>query len=325
MKTFIIGVLNTELIVTGVDQPFALGKQVSFKDRLLRYAGAGSNVAKALAILGGRPYLQSVVGDDDDGRAILRDLADTGIDTSGVRVLPDTYTGLAVIVVNGSGERGIISDAGAMKHYSVTHVREGVREAGKGDLILMTGLFVAPRLLEEGLAELFSEFQRAGITTLLDPGWSPEGYPAIHREQVLRFLPHTDYFLPNESEVTAVTGKADVGQAIDKLVATYPNLRVITKLGVRGCLYADRSIRRHQPAYQVVAQDCTAAGDSFSGGLLYGLKQGRPLGETLDFACATAGHVVSRLENRYGNIDQINMVRNQVPRYPEEKITTHQI
>ncbi len=318
MKTFIIGVLNTELIVTGVDQPFVIGKQISFKNRLHRYAGAGSNVSKSLASLGGTPFLQSVVGNDDDGKALLRDLADTGVDTSGVSVRPDAYTGLAVIVVDGSGERGIISDAGAMKHYSVNDVRKGLCKVGKGDLVLMTGLFVALRLISDGLADLFAEFQRAGVITLLDPGWSPDGYPPVHREQVKQFLPHTDFFLPNESEVMAVAGKADVGQAIEGLLTCYSNLRIIVKLGAHGCLYADRNTRRHQPAYRVVAQDCTAAGDSFSGGLLYGLKQAWPLAETLDFACATAGHVVSKLENRYGSFDQIDALRKRVPRYPEE-------
>jgi sugar/nucleoside kinase (ribokinase family) len=317
MKTFIIGVLNTELIVTGVDQPFALGKQVSFKNRLLRYAGAGSNVAKALAALGGTPCLRSAVGNDHDGRAILQDLAGAGVETSGIMVLPDRYTGLAVVVVDGSGERGIISDAGAMKHYSVACVREGIRGAVKGDRVLMTGLFVAPQLLDGGLADLFAELRRTGVTTLLDPGWSPEGYPAVHRERVFSFLPHIDYFLPNESEVTAVAGNADVDRAIDILLTGYPDMRIITKLGARGCLYADRRARRHQPAYRVAAQDCTGAGDAFSGGMLYGLERTWPLTETLDLACATAGHVVSKLENRYGDFNQINEVRTCVPRYPE--------
>jgi sugar/nucleoside kinase (ribokinase family) len=316
MKTYVIGVLNTELIVTGVTQPFAFGRQISFKNRLHRYAGAGSNVAKAMAALGGKPHLLSAVGNDEDGRAILRDLLQTGSNTDGVRFLSDTCTGLAVIVVDPTGERGIISDAGAMKHYSGACVREDLKGVGKGDVVLMTGLFVAPRLIDDGLAELFAELQGAGAVTLMDPGWSPDGYPAAHCEQVLKFLSHTDYFLPNESEVTAVVKKENVDQAIDELLSRYPNLRIIVKLGVYGCLYADGHTRLHQPAYQVGAKDCTAAGDSFCGGLLYGLERSWPLAETLDFACATAGHVVSKLESRYGNIEQINTLRKCFSLYP---------
>jgi len=315
MRIIVIGVVNTELMITGVTGEFAFGEQISFERHFLRYGGAATNVARAVTSLGKTVSLLSAVGEDDYGRALLENLASCGLDTGNIVVLPGRTTGLAVVLVSPSSERGIISDAGAMKDYTVRHVRDSIGKIHKDDLVLMTGLFLAPSLIRSGLAELFGEIREQGGITILDPGWSMDGYSDETRRQLFRLLPDTDYFLPSEPEAITLARTDTVDEATDMLVEGYPGLRIIVTLGRDGCVYADAECRLRRPAYQVAARDSTAAGDAFAGGLLYALTQPWAIGEKLDFASAVAGHVVCKLESRYGDLKQITELQATVPHY----------
>jgi rfaE bifunctional protein kinase chain/domain len=48
--------------------------------------GGGANAIANVAALGGRPIALGLVGDDDNGRALLDDLEKRGVDTAGIRV-----------------------------------------------------------------------------------------------------------------------------------------------------------------------------------------------------------------------------------------------
>lgn len=83
--------------------------------------GKGANQAVAAARLGGRVRMVGAVGDDTDGRAMLQNLSDAGVDASGVW-LGDAPTGTALITVDDEGENHIVVCPGANHDVTVDGV-----------------------------------------------------------------------------------------------------------------------------------------------------------------------------------------------------------
>ncbi len=75
---------------------------------ILRYEGehlapgGGANAVANVAALGGRPLPLGVVGDDESGRGLLRELDGRGVDTSGIRVRGGYRTPTKVRIVGGA-------------------------------------------------------------------------------------------------------------------------------------------------------------------------------------------------------------------------------
>ena len=75
--------------------------------------GKGANQACAAAQFGGRTRFVGAVGDDDTGTEALDGLRSFGVDVSGVTRLPGVPTGVALIIVDPSGENQIAVASGA--------------------------------------------------------------------------------------------------------------------------------------------------------------------------------------------------------------------
>ncbi|MFN8569314.1 MAG: PfkB family carbohydrate kinase [Kouleothrix sp.] len=95
-----------------------------------------------------------------------------------------------------------------------------------------------------------------------------------------------DLFLPNEAELCAIAGSADVGLRW-RLAGRVPLIGV--KLGARGGVARQgHTIIVRAPALPVPVADTTGAGDSFDAGFVYGFVQGWGLEETLRLAWPAA-------------------------------------
>ena len=86
-------------------------------DVILRAGGAGAGVAVALAGMGVRTVLFSVIGDDIDGRFIAEDLAERGVDTSALVFTQDAQTGVVVMVQDAAGEHTLLAPVTSTCHY----------------------------------------------------------------------------------------------------------------------------------------------------------------------------------------------------------------
>jgi sugar/nucleoside kinase (ribokinase family) len=117
------------------------------------------------------------------------------------------------------------------------------------------------------------------MTTSLDPGFDPsERWEADIHET----LEEVDVFLPNEVELAAVAGHADIATALHRL----RNGRTLTvaKLGPRGCAAIDGGRLIEVPAYPVTPVDTTGAGDTFNAGFLHSWLRGHQLEPAMRFA-----------------------------------------
>jgi sugar/nucleoside kinase (ribokinase family) len=128
--------------------------------------------------------------------------------------------------------------------------------------------------LKKDLIEILKLAKENDVTTSLDTQWDPVEAWDLNYAEV---LPLITVFMPNETELKALTHKDTVDEAIE-CIAPYINNAII-KQGSRGSLLIKQDGTRVQiPAMlndQVV--DCIGAGDSFNSGFISQLVQGKTL------------------------------------------------
>ena len=119
------------------------------------------------------------------------------------------------------------------------------------------------------VAAAFRRFRAAGTTTSLDTNWDPE-----ERWDLTAVLAETDYFLPNEAELTAIARSPILDRAIDQLGER--GCSVVVKRGDRGGVArvagTGMTVLRTPPVDFV---DAVGAGDTFNAGFIAGLLLGR--------------------------------------------------
>jgi 2-dehydro-3-deoxygluconokinase len=240
----------------------------------LRFAGAESNFAVALARLGVRVSWVSRLGRDPFGDMIEGGLREEGVDVSRV-ARDDGRTGLFVKWRAGEG-RGVAyyragSAASRLCPEDVPdEALEGVR------LVHLTGITMA--ISETGRALVVDLARRArerGATVLFDPNFrpalpdTPEG--AAERQRAV--LPYVDWYLTGEDEARLLWGDEEIP------------LRTVLRVGARGAIVD--GIRVPCPR-EVSVVDEIGAGDAFAAGFAYGLLEG-----WTPVDCAYAGNVLA--------------------------------
>ena len=222
--------------------------------------GKGANQAVAAARLGAAVTFIGAIGDDELGRPATRGLEAAGVDLSGLHVVPDEPTGVALILVAG-GENQIVVAPGANRRLEPRHV-----EVGDADGVLCQ--LEIPVETVGAAAE-----QTEGMFCL-------NAAPA--RPVPLEILERADLIVANSFELEAL-GSSPLGA-----------LFALT-LGADGALLLEggEEVARAEPP-RVEAVDGTAAGDSFCACLVVSLLEGRSREEALTRACAAGAIAASR-------------------------------
>jgi ribokinase len=215
--------------------------------------GKGANQAVAAARLGATVRFVGRIGTDD---LVLRSLDREGIDTSAV-ARDDGETGVALILVDASGENVIVVAPGANRRLTPADV-----EVGDADAVMCQ--------LESPLEVVAVAAAQARFLCL-------NAAPARGRIELPR---DPDLVIVNRYEY--------------EQVAPYDGLVALT-LGAEGAVLLEggHEIARATPP-AVTAVDGTAAGDAFCGALVVSLLEGRERGAALERACVAGALAASR-------------------------------
>jgi sugar/nucleoside kinase (ribokinase family) len=277
MKLIVVGELNVDLILRGYSIFPALGKEVLVDDLALTLGSSSAICAVGLARLGNAVSFLGKVGRDVWGDFCLETLRNAGIDTEPVIRDASLKTGLTASVSSAS-DRALITYLGAISELRPSDVPETALE-GKRHLHISS--FFLQQGLRAGLSALFQAAHRNGLTTSLDPGYDPL---ETWDRSLLEALEEVDIFLPNESEIRAISGSDDIEEALRRL----DNGRTLTvaKLGAAGAMSMQSGAVVQVDGFPVSPVDTTGAGDSFNAGFLHAWLQSYPLREALQFGCA---------------------------------------
>jgi ribokinase len=262
----VFGSINIDLVVPvpGLPRP---GETVLGGDYRLLPGGKGANQALAACRAGGSVMMAGAVGKDAFAGAALELLRQDGADLALVREVARP-TGLAAIMVGGSGENLIAVASGANAAVSAEFVPDDM--LGPQTIVLCQ--------MEVPTAETTALMRRAarrGARSLLNLAPAMPIDPDLFGELHL--------LVANEAEA------ASLG---DDPAAIARRLRqgfVVTRgaAGSTGFLHDGR--RLEVPALAIDAVDTTGAGDTFIGVLAAGLDQGLALQAALRRASAAAG------------------------------------
>lgn len=272
--------------------PLAFGTDV-FAPVDARPGGSGANTAAWLARLGVETALVARVGDDPLGRLLGEEIEGDGVVARLARDR-ETGTGKVVALVDGDGERTLITDRGAGEHLRPDDLPDDLFGPG-GHLHLSGYLFSGGTRRETALAAL-ERARASGMTTSVDPS-STTLLEALGPEGFLGWTHGTDLAFPNHAEGVLLAGTTDEDGIIEALLPHYG--AVVLKLGARGATYAGKGgERRRLPAPPARAVDTTGAGDAVCAGFLRAWLAGADaeaaLREGLELAARVVGVVGGR-------------------------------
>lgn len=261
----------------------------------LSTAGAESTVAIGMCRLGQDAAWVGVVGDDELGARVRRDLASEGVDVRFVRTDPDHPTGFMIreLPIGGLTRVTYYRQHSAGSQLSPSDV-EAAMSAG-ADLLHLTGITPA-------LGETCAEAVRCAIG-LARRAQIPVSFDVNHRSTlpgsknaaafVREVLADVDILFAGDDELAMVAEEADPERAARALLRCGPS-EVVVKQGADGALAAtaDGDLVAF-PALAVPVVDVIGAGDSFTAGYLAARCEGRPLRGRLHWATAAAACTIS--------------------------------
>jgi ribokinase len=288
-QVVVVGSINVDFVVRLARLPRA-GETVGDGTFERHFGGKGANQAVAAARLGGAVSLIGAVGDDELGREALADLRREGVDTAGVSSLAGVATGVALIVVDATGENQIAVAAGANGQLSGESVERGLARllrASSGGAVLASNFEVG----DEALRACFGMAARHKLRVVFNAA------PA--RPIPVELLEPRPVLVVNEGEAAALTGVHEPAGAARALAKLSGNAALLT-LGARGALVALGDELTAIAAPAVAAVDTTGAGDTLVGALAAELADGAGLLDAAGFAVRAASLSVTRAGARSG-------------------------
>ena len=280
----VVGSSNTDMVVRVPALPRP-GETVLGGTFYTAAGGKGANQAVAAARAGGAVTFVACVGDDAFGVQAVQGFQADGIDTTYVFIVPETPSGVALIMVDGAAENSIAVASGANALLRPHHVEQAHEAIAGADVLL-----VQLETPLETVAAAVTLAARHDTRVILNPA------PAQALDEAM--LGHVSILTPNVSETEVLTGlpldeAARLDEAATVLLSKGVGAVLIT-LGSEGLYLAASGLRERLPAFTVKAEDTTGAGDAFNGALAVALAEQQPLHEAARFAAAAAAISVTR-------------------------------
>ena len=280
--------------------------ETSLRGKASLPGGSAANTIYGLAKLGAKTGFVGAIGDDREGKALVKAFQEAGVDTSQIRTKKKAQTGSALCLADKRGRRALYVSPGAndllneqdvtleyLNRAKIIHISSFARQE---QLNLLKGLL-------------------SGISPLTKVSFAPGTlYASSGLETLAPLLKKTYVLFLNRSEIKQLTGE-DFKEGTQRCLELGCRLAVVTlgrgipaKLGesepqvrfpkekkgqrtVLTCYVSDGGHRFmlevSSPRGQI--KDTLGAGDAFAAGFLYGILHQKSLEE-----CAFLGEVVSR-------------------------------
>ncbi|KAA2242283.1 PfkB family carbohydrate kinase [Salinarimonas soli] len=245
--------------------------------------GTAANAAVAMARLGARVGLFATLGDDPIGHQIREGLSREGVDTDGLRLLPGHRSPLSAILVDGAGERMIISHADPALPRDTDWLPSTLPAGIDGVL--------GDTRWQEGSAHLFRLARAAGKPAVLDGDRAPTVVPGL-----VDLATHVAFSLQGLRDLT---GEGDARRAL-RAFGPRPGTWIAVTNGDEGVFWWRDGEIAHRPAFRVPVVDTLGAGDTWHGAFTVRLAEGADEAEAIRFASAAAALKCTRFGGRDG-------------------------
>jgi fructokinase len=273
-KILCIGEALIDMICTDKGKPLSDGENF-----LKKPGGAPTNVAAAIAALGGDVELAAKVGKDPFGHHLVDVMDSFGVSTKWMLQDENYFTTFAFVSLMENGERDFYFNRGAdgqlnrdevdaidLEEFSIVHF-------GSATAFLPGPLQIAYQsLLQKSLLqEIFISF---------DPNYRSLLFQDDKQsfiDQSWNFLDCCHLFKVSDDEAMMLTGRSTLTDAVNDLLLRTRSVFAIT-LGKDGTLLGINGETKIISSIKIKPVDTTGAGDAFVGAVLYQLE-GKSLSE----------------------------------------------
>ena len=284
-RVTVVGSLNMDLVIRAprIPQP---GETIIGDAFHTLSGGKGANQAVAAARLGAQVTMVGRVGNDPYADALLQSLSAAGVNGDFVVKDDEGPTGVALIVVDDTGQNSIVVASGANMRLSPSDVDRAEASIAAADALILQLESPLPAVVRA--AEIACSHAVAVVLN-----------PAPARSLPDELLACVDVLIPNESEAKLLTNtpvsepleaESVAGILLDQGVGA-----VIITLGPRGALLAREEGMMLAPAFPIEPVDTTAAGDAFVAGLAVAMANGMPLPEAVRWGNGAGALAATRL------------------------------
>lgn len=268
MKILCIGEALIDMICT--DTGMSLSEGQNF---LKKTGGAPTNVAAAIAALGGKVELAAKVGADPFGKQLIEVMQEFGVSTRWMLQDENFFTTFAFVSLMKDGERDFVFNRGADGQLS----RQEIEAIDLEDVSIIhfgsaTGFLPGP--LQAAYQGLLQKALQRNIFISFDPNYRHllfKDNTQTFIDQSWNFLECCHLFKLSDEEAQLITGCPTLTDAVDVLLQKTTAIFTIT-LGKEGTLLGYKGQTITIPSIPVKPVDTTGAGDAFIGAVLYQLS-----------------------------------------------------
>lgn len=269
MKILCVGEALIDMICT--DKGKSLTEGLNF---LKKPGGAPTNVAAAIAALGGEVSLAAKVGKDPFGNHLVDVMQSFGVDTKWMLQDENYFTTLAFVSLMENGERDFYFNRGADGQLSLDELK-GIDDDAFNIIHFGSATGFLPGPLQSAYSGLLDKVSGTNTFISFDPNYRHLLFKDNLQSFIDRswlFLDHCHFFKLSDEEAMLLTGTKTLEEATSVLLARTKAVFAIT-LGKDGTLLRHETDTEIIPSIPITPVDTTGAGDAFVGAVLYQLSR----------------------------------------------------
>lgn len=250
------------------------GKSLSEGQNFLKKpGGAPTNVAAAIAALGGDVELSAKVGADPFGKYLVDVMKFSGVSTKYLISDLNYFTTLAFVSLMENGERDFYFNRGADGQLNVDETDQiNIDEFSIIHFGSATGFLPGP--LQVAYSNMLERSIQKNIFISFDPNYRHLLFQHNKKsfvDQSWEFLQASNFFKVSDEEATLLTGTKKTDDAANVFLKKTNSAFAIT-LGKEGTMLGLNNKITVIPSIEVKPVDTTGAGDAFVGAVLYQLS-----------------------------------------------------
>lgn len=272
MKILCIGEALIDMICTDTGSSLSKGEHF-----LKKPGGAPTNVAAAIAALGGDVLLSAKVGADPFGQQLIDTMKDFGVSTLWMIKDQTHFTTFAFVSLMQDGERDFVFNRGADGQLSESDLN-GIDLDECSIVHFGSATAFLPGPLQDAYKSLLQKASDKKIFISFDPNYRQLLWKIntnLFIEQSWHFIGHCHFFKLSDDEAKLITGSASVTEAA-KILGERTNATFAITLGKEGTLLVHKKSNITVSSVPVKSIDSTGAGDAFVGAVLYQLSNFSP-------------------------------------------------
>ncbi|MBI5765820.1 carbohydrate kinase family protein [Candidatus Falkowbacteria bacterium] len=320
---------------------FEYGAKITADKLYFSFGGGAANTAVTFSKLGLKTAVICRLGNDDNGREILKNFKNQGIDTSFIKINKKETTGFSVILaVRGESHEHVVfgyrgannSLNGADLPLSLPpplSVLGGAKSCASSDLtafafasrlrslppvasrppraggeIIETNWFYVSSLPKDTWEEIMKKLIATGKNII----WNPGGYQLKQPSKLKNYLPKIKLFILNHDEALEFKKLKDIRGLLRYIKGLGPQIAVITD-GAKGAYVYDGKKYYYMKAMASKSVDTVGVGDAFSAAFTGALIYGKNIKTALAWGIKNSASVVSKIGAQNGILNKRQIVK----------------